>query len=52
MGQSGQLAFRAALYCRVSLVDHYSARQKRDLAAVAEQADYEMIGSIKRLLWA
>ncbi len=45
MGQQGPL--RAALYCRVSTADQSCARQERDLAAFAERAGYEVVGTYK-----
>lgn len=42
-----QLGQRAALYCRVSTADQSCARQERDLAAFAERAGYEVIGTFK-----
>ena len=38
---------RAALYCRVSTADQSCARQERDLAAFAERAGYEVVGTYK-----
>ena len=45
MGQQGPQ--RAALYCRVSTADQSCARQERDLAAFAERAGYEVVGTYK-----
>ena len=45
MGQQGPL--RAALYCRVSTADQSCARQEHDLAAFAERAGYEGVGTYK-----
>ena len=45
LGQSGQSPQRAALYCRVSTADQSCARQERDLAAFAERAGYEVVGT-------
>ena len=42
-----QLGQRAALYCRVSTSDQSCARQERDLAAFAEHAGYEVVGTYK-----
>ena len=42
-----QLGQRAALYCRVSNADQSCERQERDLAAFAERAGYEVIGTYK-----
>jgi DNA invertase Pin-like site-specific DNA recombinase len=42
-----QLGQRAALYCRVSTADQSCARQKRDLAAFAARAGYEVVGVYK-----
>ncbi len=47
MGQQGRPPQRAALYCRVSTVDQSCARQERDLAALAERAGYQVIGTYK-----
>jgi len=47
LGQSGQSSQRAALYCRVSTADQSCARQERDLAAFAERAGYEVVGTYK-----
>lgn len=47
LGQSGQSQQRAALYCRVSTADQSCARQERDLAAFAERAGYEVVGTYK-----
>ena len=47
MGQSGQSPLRAALYCRVSTADQSCARQERDLAAFAERAGYQVVGTYK-----
>ena len=47
MGQGGQPPQRAALYCRVSTADQSCARQERDLAAFAERAGYEVVGTYK-----
>ena len=38
---------RAALYCRVSTSDQSCDRQERDLAAFAERAGYEVVGTYK-----
>lgn len=43
----GQQPLRAALYCRVSTADQSCARQERDLAAFAERAGYEVVGTYK-----
>ncbi len=40
---------RAALYCRVSTADQSCDRQKRDLAAFAERAGYEVVGTYKEV---
>jgi DNA invertase Pin-like site-specific DNA recombinase len=45
LGQQGSQ--RAALYCRVSTSDQSCARQERDLAAFAERAGYEVVGTYK-----
>jgi DNA invertase Pin-like site-specific DNA recombinase len=45
LGQQGPQ--RAALYCRVSTADQSCARQERDLAAFAERAGYEVVGTYK-----
>ena len=45
MGQQGQPSQRAALYCRVSTADQSCVRQERDLAAFAERAGYEVVGT-------
>jgi len=42
-----QLGQRAALYCRVSTSDQSCDRQERDLAAFAERAGYEVVGTYK-----
>jgi len=42
-----QRPLRAALYCRVSTADQSCARQERDLAAFAERAGYEVVGTYK-----
>jgi putative DNA-invertase from lambdoid prophage Rac len=42
-----QLGQRAALYCRVSTADQSCARQERDLAAFADRAGYEVVGTFK-----
>ena len=42
-----QLGQRAALYCRVSTADQSCERQERDLAAFAERAGYEVVGTYK-----
>ena len=48
MGQQGPSPpQRAALYCRVSTADQSCERQKRDLAAFAERAGYEVVGVYK-----
>jgi len=47
LGQSGQSPLRAALYCRVSTADQSCARQERDLAAFAERAGYQVVGTYK-----
>ena len=47
LGQQGQSPHRAALYCRVSTADQSCARQERDLAAFAERAGYEVVGTYK-----
>ena len=47
MGQQGRPPQRAALYCRVSTVDQSCVRQERDLAALAERAGYQPIGTYK-----
>ena len=47
LGQQGQPPQRAALYCRVSTADQSCARQERDLAAFAERAGYEVVGTYK-----
>ena len=47
MGQQGHSPQRAALYCRVSTADQSCARQERDLAAFAERAGYEVVGTYK-----
>ncbi len=47
MGQQGQPPQRAALYCRVSTADQSCVRQERDLAAFAERAGYEVVGTYK-----
>jgi DNA invertase Pin-like site-specific DNA recombinase len=38
---------RAALYCRVSTADQSCERQERDLAAFAQRAGYEVVGTYK-----
>ena len=38
---------RAVLYCRVSTSDQSCDRQERDLAAFAERAGYEVVGTSK-----
>ena len=38
---------RAALYCRVSTTDQSCSRQERDLAAFAERAVYDIVGTYK-----
>ncbi len=43
----GQSPQRAALYCRVSTADQSCERQERDLAAFAERAGYEVVGTYK-----
>jgi len=43
------LGQRAALYCRVSTADQSCDRQKRDLAAFAERAGYEVVGTYKEV---
>ena len=43
----GQQPLRAALYCRVSTADQSCARQERDLAAFAERAGYQVVGTYK-----
>ena len=40
---------RAALYCRVSTADQSCERQERDLAAFAERAGYEVVGTYKEI---
>ena len=45
LGQQGPP--RAALYCRASTADQSCARQERDLAAFAERAGYEVVGTYK-----
>ena len=47
MGQKGPSPQRAALYCRVSIADQSCGRQERDLAAFAERAGYEVVGTYK-----
>ena len=48
MGQQGLSSpRRAALYCRVSTADQSCERQERDLAAFAERAGYEVVGTYK-----
>ena len=47
MGQQRLPPQRAALYCRVSTADQSCERQERDLAAFAERAGYEVIGTYK-----
>ena len=47
LGQQGQSAQRAALYCRVSTADQSCARQERDLSAFAERAGYQVVGTFK-----
>ena len=47
MGQQGPSPQRAALYCRVSTADQSCERQERDLAAFAERAGYEVVGTYK-----
>ena len=42
-----QLGQRAVLYCRVSTADQSCERQERDLAAFAERAGYEVVGTYK-----
>ena len=44
-----QLGQRAALYCRVSTTDQSCSRQERDLAAFAERAGYEVVGTYKEI---
>ena len=46
MGQQGTPQ-RAALYCGVSTGDQSCERQERDLAAFAECAGYEVVGTYK-----
>jgi putative DNA-invertase from lambdoid prophage Rac len=41
------LGQRVALYCRVSTTDQSCARQERDLAAFAERAGYDVVGTFK-----
>lgn len=43
----GQQPLRAALYCRVSTADQSCERQERDLAAFAERAGYQVVGTYK-----
>lgn len=38
---------RAALYCRVSTIDQSCVREERDLAAFAERAGYDVVGTDK-----
>lgn len=45
MGQQGLQ--RAALYCRVSTTDQSCIRQEHELAAFAERASYEVVGTYK-----
>ena len=48
MGQQGAPPpQRAALYCRVSTADQSCERQERDLAAFAQRAGYEVVGTYK-----
>ena len=47
MGQQGPSPQRAALYCRVSTADQSCDRQERDLAAFAERAGYQVVGTYK-----
>ncbi len=42
-----QLGQRAALYCRVSTADQSCDRQERDLAAFAQRAGYEVVGTFR-----
>ena len=39
----------AALYCQVSTTDQSCSRQERDLAAFAERAGYEVVGTYKEI---
>jgi DNA invertase Pin-like site-specific DNA recombinase len=45
LGQQGPP--RAAIYCRVSTADQSCVRQERDLAAFAQRAGYEVVGTYK-----
>ena len=42
-----QLGQRVALYCRISTADQTSDRQERDLAAFAQRAGYEVVGTFR-----
>lgn len=49
MGQQGPSPpQRAAFYCRVSTADQSCERQERDLAAFANRAGYEVVGTYKK----
>jgi len=42
-----QLGQRVALYCRISTADQSCDRQERDLAAFAQRAGYEVVGTFR-----